>query len=463
LATIILSYRREDTELMVGRICDRLRDHYGRDSVMMDIDSIPYGLDFRKHIREALSRCDLMVAIIGPRWAALNEQGQSRLADDTDWIRIEIEAALAKDVPVIPVLVNGAAMPKTRELPETMQDLAFRQAAPLDMRRDFHTHMDRLIGVMDELLKLKADGESAAVEPSSAGTERGHAAKVVPQREPPQAAEIPKKKAEAPKAKVSSEPKIHPSSPRPPTEKPVNEPLAPADRPLLLRMVVPDAARRDAQSAVLAKNWGIVALRGALAVAVGAVWLLVDKGYLNYLDSESTQILAQIYVRSLLTYLLLDGALAIVSGWRGARPGERFVPLILNGLAELLLGGWVAMQRLGLVRVGEPVLSPTTGAPAAAAEPAVPMVSDWPSTDFWMDVGIGFIIAGALLLAASPGLNARYGRAWLGLGGIAWISSGIVFAYFSVGDYVWLSDAFAIAAGAAIFALAFQLRARSAS
>jgi hypothetical protein len=48
MATIILSYRREDTELMVGRICDRLRDHYGRNSVMMDIDSIPYGLDFRK-------------------------------------------------------------------------------------------------------------------------------------------------------------------------------------------------------------------------------------------------------------------------------------------------------------------------------------------------------------------------------------------------------------------------------
>jgi hypothetical protein len=198
MATIILSYRREDTELMVGRICDRLRDHYGRDSVMMDIDSIPYGLDFRKHIREALKRCDLMVAIIGPHWAALNEQGQSRLIDETDWIRIEIEAALAKDVPVIPVLVNGAPMPKPRELPETMQDLAFRQAAPLDMRRDFHTHMDRLIGVMDELLKLKADGESAAVEPSSAGAERGQAAKVVPQREPPKAAEIPKK-AEAPR------------------------------------------------------------------------------------------------------------------------------------------------------------------------------------------------------------------------------------------------------------------------
>ena len=148
MATIILSYRREDTELMVGRICDRLRDHFGRDSVMMDIDSIPYGLDFRKHIKETLKRCDLVLAVIGPRWAALNEAGQSRLADETDWIRIEIEAALAKDVPVIPVLVNGASMPKPKDLPETMQDLAFRQAAPLDMRRDFHAHMDRLIGVI---------------------------------------------------------------------------------------------------------------------------------------------------------------------------------------------------------------------------------------------------------------------------------------------------------------------------
>ena len=81
MTTIIISYRREDTELMVGRICDRLRDHFGRDSVMVDIDSIPYGLDFRKHIKEALKRCAPKLAIIGPRWIALNEEGRSRLID----------------------------------------------------------------------------------------------------------------------------------------------------------------------------------------------------------------------------------------------------------------------------------------------------------------------------------------------------------------------------------------------
>jgi hypothetical protein len=94
---------------------------------------------------------------------------------------------------------------------------------------------------------------------------------------------------------------------------------------------------------------------------------------------------------------LLDGALAAASGWRGARPNARFVPLILNGMVELLLGAWVALQRLGIVRV-----DPYTA---------------WPPSDFWID----FLLAGALLVAAAPGLNVRYGRFWL-------IAAGIVFA-----------------------------------
>jgi hypothetical protein len=244
LATIILSYRREDTELMVGRICDRLRDHYGRDSVMMDIDSIPYGLDFRKHIREALKRCDLMVAIIGPHWTALNEQGQTRLTDETDWIRIEIEAALAKDIPVIPVLVNGAPMPKPGELPETMQDLAFRQAAPLDMRRDFHTHMDRLIGVMDELLKRGTGAEQVPDERVSPEVE-------VEQQLGPKAQPLPTKRAAAKRQDVEGETRQR-TPPKPADS--MREPTSAPGRTLLQRIFVPDAERRDAQSEVLASN-----------------------------------------------------------------------------------------------------------------------------------------------------------------------------------------------------------------
>ncbi len=173
MPTIVISYRREDTGLMVGRICDRLRDHYGVDQVMMDIDSIPLGLDFRKHLRETLDRCDTMLAVIGPSWAALDERGQSRLADETDWVRIEIETALAKDIPVIPVLINEARMPKPRDLPDMMRDLAFRQATEVDMRRDFHSHMDRLIRVMDQLLAQASSKSDATTDAEGVKAESG--------------------------------------------------------------------------------------------------------------------------------------------------------------------------------------------------------------------------------------------------------------------------------------------------
>jgi hypothetical protein len=75
------------------------------------------------------------------------------LSDETDWVRIEIEAALAKKIPVIPVLIDGTALPPPAEFPEGLRNLAFRQAAPVDTGRDFHPHMDRLIKAMDRLLE----------------------------------------------------------------------------------------------------------------------------------------------------------------------------------------------------------------------------------------------------------------------------------------------------------------------
>ena len=106
MPTIILSYRREDTAWIAGRVHDRLKGHFGEDNVFMDIDSIPFGLDFREHIQELLDRCDILVAIVGPRWATPDESGRLRLTDETDWVRIEIDAALAKKIPVIPVLID---------------------------------------------------------------------------------------------------------------------------------------------------------------------------------------------------------------------------------------------------------------------------------------------------------------------------------------------------------------------
>jgi uncharacterized membrane protein HdeD (DUF308 family) len=416
VAIIIISYRREDTELMVGRICDRLRDHFGRDSVMMDIDSIPYGLDFRKHIKEALKRCDVMLAVMGPRWTAVSEDGRSRLADETDWIRIEIEAALAKDIPVIPVLVNGAAMPRPKDLPETMQDLAFRQAAPLDMRRDFHAHMDRLIGVMDELLKRGADAEQVAEERASAV--HGQQAVAGDQRAAVEKPEI-----------------LAPAAPQ--AAQPARKPAQPPERSLLQRIFLPDAERREAQSRVLAANWWMVASRGVLTLLFGLVWLLSDSGYLNFLNAYS-----HVMMLSLLVFLWLDGALAIASAWHGATPKSRFLPLLMNGAVELMLAVWVTLERLGIVRV------PTDASP-------------WPAPEFWMDMGIGFMFAGALLLAASSGLSSRYGRVWLLAAGAAVVVAGIFITLISSsGDLAWLGDIVMIGAGALLFVLAIQLQAR---
>ena len=152
MPTIILSYRRDDTGAIAGRIFDRLVGHYGADQVFMDIDSIPFGLDFREHIQETLKRCDVLLAIVGKNWAAPDEKGGFRIEEENDWVRIEVEAALAKKIPVIPVLIDNASLPAPASLPKGLRDLVFRQAAPVDSGRDFNPHMARLIKAMDQLL-----------------------------------------------------------------------------------------------------------------------------------------------------------------------------------------------------------------------------------------------------------------------------------------------------------------------
>jgi hypothetical protein len=148
--SILISYRRSDAPGTAGRIADRLRQHYGDDSVFMDVDSIPLGLDFRKYIKEALDRCDIMLAIIGPRW--IGEKEFQRIQDETDFVRIELETALQRDIPVVPVLVDGATIPRPDLLPEKLQDLIYRQTIEVDNHRDFNAAIDHLIKALDRSL-----------------------------------------------------------------------------------------------------------------------------------------------------------------------------------------------------------------------------------------------------------------------------------------------------------------------
>jgi hypothetical protein len=152
---IAISYRRTDSDA-TGRLFDRLALKYGRGSVFRDIDSVPFGSDFRKAIDEALKDADVFIAVVGPNWRGVGEVGKARINDESDLVRIEVETALKRDIPVIPVLVGGASMPQPTELPDSLRDFSFRNAAGIDSGRNFDADVKRLIRSMDRVIQSAA-------------------------------------------------------------------------------------------------------------------------------------------------------------------------------------------------------------------------------------------------------------------------------------------------------------------
>jgi len=146
---IFVSYRRKGSEAVTGRIVDRLISHYGEESIFIDIDDIPIGADFRQHINEVLQQCDIMIAVIGPRWAGSAKKGGVNIQHENDWVRLEIETALKREVLIIPTLVEGAMMPKALDLPASLKDFAYRNAATVGGGKDFNTHVQQLIRSID--------------------------------------------------------------------------------------------------------------------------------------------------------------------------------------------------------------------------------------------------------------------------------------------------------------------------
>ena len=127
---IFISYRRDDTPFAAGRLFDRLAGHFGRDRVFQDIDSIEPGDDFVEVITRAVGSCAVLLVLIGDRWlTAADEEGQRRLDNPADFVRLEIEAALTRNVRVIPVLIDAARLPRTEELPASVAGLV-RLAGP---------------------------------------------------------------------------------------------------------------------------------------------------------------------------------------------------------------------------------------------------------------------------------------------------------------------------------------------
>ncbi|HEV3330655.1 MAG TPA: TIR domain-containing protein [Bryobacteraceae bacterium] len=125
---VFISYRRQDDMARAGRIADFLTDHLDGTKVFMDVHGILPGEDFVKKISETLSRCAVFVPVIGPRWLSARRRGRRRLFLPNDFVRLEIMVALDRSIPIIPVLVGGAAMPGQDALPKSIAGFASRQA-----------------------------------------------------------------------------------------------------------------------------------------------------------------------------------------------------------------------------------------------------------------------------------------------------------------------------------------------
>lgn len=172
MAGIFISYRRQDSEGSAGRLLATLRAHFGVDRVFIDVTGIEPGLDFRTEIENEIQRSDVLIAVIGKHWLAIQKERQD---DPRDYVRIETASALRRRIPVIPVTVEGARLPVAEELPEDIRELAFRNGK--DLR---HTSWDddcaALIRILDKHVPLPAvevaPAASQATSPPSGALSR---------------------------------------------------------------------------------------------------------------------------------------------------------------------------------------------------------------------------------------------------------------------------------------------------
>ncbi|MBS0156265.1 MAG: SUMF1/EgtB/PvdO family nonheme iron enzyme [Nitrospira sp.] len=133
----------------------------------VDVASIPFGVDFRKHLDEQVAKCDVFLAVIGPDWMGPKDsQGKTRLEDLGDFVRIEIESALKRQIPIIPVLVRGAKIPAAERLPATLQDLSYRHGLEVRSGSDFHRDMDRLVEFFQQQVRGFSETQPASDTPT---------------------------------------------------------------------------------------------------------------------------------------------------------------------------------------------------------------------------------------------------------------------------------------------------------
>jgi TIR domain len=159
---IFVSYRRGESDAHAGRLADRFIEHFGEHRVFYDVDLTEPGVDFIDQIQSAVDSSKVLIAVIGNNWVpATDSAGQKRLENPDDYVRIEVATALKRNIRVIPVLVQGAAMPSAHELPNDLTPLTRRRAFELH-DASWRKEVQRLTTVLESVVGSKEEGEEPA-------------------------------------------------------------------------------------------------------------------------------------------------------------------------------------------------------------------------------------------------------------------------------------------------------------
>jgi TIR domain len=292
MARIFICYRREDSSGHAGRLYDRLGARFG-DDVFMDIDAIGPGVDYARLIDETIDTVEAVVVVIGQQWlSSADGDGNRRLDDPEDLVRQEISVALARDVVVIPVLVQGAVLPEPGDLPPELVGLTRHNAFEVSDGR-WNYDADRLVHALEESLATTAPASApAAIDPG-----------------------------------VDEEPPMMPEA------LPGSTPMVLAvtggllvflfglfvtptwhDEQVWIRIIVALAVVGITAAGLTSKKWSWVLIAGSVGLAGFVVWvlMLIAGHELSELMSFETDGVTNLF-------FLVGSALVLAGGWLGAR------------------------------------------------------------------------------------------------------------------------------------------------